>query len=144
MRNAALNASSGKQPARACLGTVLVVEDEPALLTPVSSALAQAGYSVFGASSAEDALAVAACRGDMIQVLLTDVSMPRMGGLELAGKLRRLLPHVKPIFMSGSFGPDIASETPFLFKPFLLRDLLRAVQDRIPGAGRTIECRRPG
>jgi CheY-like chemotaxis protein len=110
---------------------ILVVDDEPDMRALVCFLLEQEGYSVLSASDAEDALALAAHRGDSIQVMLTDVRMPGMGGLALAGKLSRLLPHVRPIFMSGSLSADSAGETPFLRKPFLVHEPLQAVRSRM-------------
>ena len=114
-------------------GTVLLVDDEPGIRTLVRSVLARDGYSVLSASSAEDALALADERSASIQVLLTDVCMPGMGGLELAGKLARRFPHIKPIFMSGSFNADSVGDTPFLRKPFSMHELLQTVQARMTG-----------
>jgi len=133
MRTAVQSISERKPARRSMQGTILVVDDEPALRAFVTYVLAQEGYSVLSASNAEEALVLAANRGASIQVLLTDVEMPGIGGLALVGKLSRMLPQVRPIFMSGSLSVEPEVDTPFLHKPFQVRDLLQTVQSRIAG-----------
>jgi two-component system cell cycle sensor histidine kinase/response regulator CckA len=81
--------------------TVLVVEDEPALREVTRRILARSGYHVIAAASGDEALDLLSARTDHIDVLLTDVIMPRMQGSELADKVRVLQPAVRVVFMSG-------------------------------------------
>jgi hypothetical protein len=81
--------------------TVLVVEDEPAMREVTRRILARNGYHVVAAASGHEALDVLASQLEHIDVLLTDVIMPRMQGKELAEKVRILQPAARVVFMSG-------------------------------------------
>jgi len=81
--------------------TVLVVEDEPALREVTRRILDSKGYRVVAAASGDEALDVLARQLDHIDVLLTDVIMPRMQGKELADRVRVLQPSARVLFMSG-------------------------------------------
>ena len=80
---------------------VLVVEDEPAMREVTRRILDRNGYQVVAAASGAEALDVLASQVDHIDVLLTDVIMPRMQGKELADKIRILQPAARVVFMSG-------------------------------------------
>jgi two-component system cell cycle sensor histidine kinase/response regulator CckA len=80
---------------------ILVVEDEPALREVTRRILDRNGYHVVAAASGAEALDILASRLDQIDVLLTDVIMPRMQGKELADKVRILQPAALVVFMSG-------------------------------------------
>jgi PAS domain S-box-containing protein len=106
------------------VATVLVVEDDEGLLRLVSELLEHDGFAVRSASSADEALALFAADGDAIEVVVTDVVMPGMGGIELGRELRAARPDLKLLFMSGyseerlaEGGPDRAG-TGFIQKPF--------------------------
>jgi CheY-like chemotaxis protein len=110
-------------PARGS-GTVLVVEDDEGLLRLVRELLEHDGFAVRTASGAGDALDLFAREADSIEVVITDVVMPGMGGLDLGRELRTLRPGLRVLFMSGySEGwvdetqPD-GSRTAFIQKPF--------------------------
>ncbi len=81
--------------------TLLLVEDEPALRTLVVTMLEEEGYLILQAGNGLDAIAVAERHRGDIDLLLTDVVMPRMSGSELAQKLRSLRPGIEVLFMSG-------------------------------------------
>ena len=81
--------------------TVLVVEDEPAMREVTRRILDGNGYHVVAAASGDEALDVLARQLDHVDVLLTDVIMPRMQGRELADKVRILQPAARVLFMSG-------------------------------------------
>jgi CheY-like chemotaxis protein len=81
--------------------TILVVEDEPAMREVTRRILARNGYSVVAAGSGHDALQAVTSQLEHIDLLLTDVVMPRMQGRELAEKIRILRPEVRVVFMSG-------------------------------------------
>jgi two-component system cell cycle sensor histidine kinase/response regulator CckA len=124
--------------APAGLETVLLVEDEPAVRALAETVLQKLGYKVLAADSSETALGIWRERRDSIDVLLTDVIMPRMSGGDLAHKLREMNPRLKILFMSGYTDDRIASygilagETQLIQKPFTAEALgrkLRSVLD---------------
>lgn len=115
-------------------GTILVVEDEKEIRHHLRECLQQLGYEVLEAVDGVDALQVyAACRGK-VDLVLSDLVMPRMGGHELAKELLRLDPALSICFMSGytensAARREILDEgSPFLTKPFSVADLASAVQ----------------
>src|SRR5690348_4827496 len=81
--------------------TILVVDDEPAVLNLVKSILEAAGYPVLAACSSQDALALFKNPRHSIDLLLTDISMPDLSGLELACQASETVPHLPVMFMSG-------------------------------------------
>ena len=82
--------------------TILVVDDELAVLNLVQLILETAGYSVRAASNPQQALAFFQNRDCSIDLLLTDINMPAIGGLELAGRVSEIAPRVPVLFMTGS------------------------------------------
>ncbi len=96
----ALDASTGPTT-----GSVLVVEDRRELRDLLAQALQAFGYDAVTADGAEDALSMLADPAIRIDVLLTDVVMPRMSGVELAERAAELKPGLKILFMSG-YAPD--------------------------------------
>ena len=113
---------------------VLVVEDEAAIRSNVCECLQQLGYEVLEAESAEMALALCEKHGGKLDLVLTDLVMPGMGGHELADELAQRHPEVKMLFMSG-YTEDSAARRDillkggaFLQKPFTVADLANAVQ----------------
>jgi PAS domain S-box-containing protein len=116
---------------------VLVVEDDSALRSLMVEFLKRLGYSVLDADNGELALHMATNGNGRTEVLITDIVMPKMGGLELAGKLMSKLPDVRVIYTSGyshasavktrPFGPG---ET-FLQKPFGLFELGKKIREVI-------------
>jgi CheY-like chemotaxis protein len=117
---------------------VLLVEDEPAVRSLTRQVLQEQGYTVLEAPGGAEALDVASRHGGPIHLLLTDVSMPEMSGLELARRLRERRPETRVLFMSGyvhevaQFGEPILGRRPsFLAKPFRLADLLRQVRETL-------------
>jgi CheY-like chemotaxis protein len=114
--------------------TVLVVEDEPGIRDLISAALRKEGYLVLQAESGKAAIDAAAQAG-RIDVLLTDVAMPGMSGLELASALARTHRDMRVVVMSGHPRhlvslPNLHMPVEFLAKPFTpheLRQRLNAV-----------------
>jgi PAS domain S-box-containing protein len=118
--------------------TVLVVEDEGAVRDVTRRILAAAGYRVLTAESGAEALRLCREYAGEIQVLLSDVVMPQMGGPECAEAAQRLRPGLRILFMSGYAADAIADRgvlppgTPVLDKPFSAAGLtsqVRAVLD---------------
>ena len=81
--------------------TILLVEDEELLRTPIREILERQGYSVLEASNGEEALVTARQYPGPIDLLLSDIVMPGMNGRDLAGHLSRIRPDLKVLFMSG-------------------------------------------
>lgn len=84
--------------------TILVVEDEAALLKVGKAILVKLGYTVFTASRPEEAIAIFKENAAHIDLIITDVVMPTMNGLSLVETLREIKPNARAIFMSGYSG----------------------------------------
>jgi DNA-binding NtrC family response regulator len=110
--------------------TILLVEDEPAVRRLFSKALLRAGYRIFEASNGEEAVRVFDEHGEGIDMLLTDMRMPHMGGAELARHLHGRRPTMKLLCISGYPGADaVDSSVDFLAKPFSGVALLAKVRE---------------
>ena len=112
------------------MAAILVVDDQPDLLGLTAMILKQSGHAVLCASSGVEALMVFSSYRAKIDLVLTDVVMPGMSGVELAARLRALDPLVKILLMSG-FVPDDArlpKDLLLLRKPFLPDGLIEAVE----------------
>jgi signal transduction histidine kinase/CheY-like chemotaxis protein len=90
--------------------TVLVVEDEAALLEVTKRILTRNGYQVITAASGPEAIALAVDHPGEIHLLVTDVVMPHMLGKEVAEKMRVIKPGIEVLFMSGYARPVLASQ----------------------------------
>jgi two-component system cell cycle sensor histidine kinase/response regulator CckA len=116
--------------------TLLVAEDEEALRGAMCEYLRDLGYSVFAASSGQEALSAVKQQGH-IDLLITDVVMPKMSGRELSQTLGNLRLDLKTIYMSGYTDDAILRHgihemgTCFLQKPFSLGTLARKVRDTL-------------
>ncbi|HMG21415.1 MAG TPA: ATP-binding protein, partial [Kofleriaceae bacterium] len=115
--------------------TVLVVEDEAALLKVARRTLESAGYTVLSAANGSEALLTFAPYAGEIHLLLTDVIMPRMGGRDLAEQLARTRPALKVLYMSGYTDDAIVHHgvldagTAFIGKPFTAVQLTQKVRE---------------
>jgi DNA-binding NtrC family response regulator len=110
--------------------TILLVEDEPAVRQLFATALTRAGYKVYEARNGEEAVKLFEQHADAVDLLLTDMRMPYMGGAELAKELRRRKSALKLICISGYPGSlETVTETDFLAKPFSRDEMLRKVRD---------------
>jgi two-component system cell cycle sensor histidine kinase/response regulator CckA len=130
-----------RPPVMATAGeVVLVVEDEPAVLTMTARVLRDGGYQVLEAANGRVALNMLTRHRGRLDLLVTDVAMPEVNGLELATRLRRQYARLPVVFMSGhlddevvhrdQLGPDSA----FLAKPFppeALTASARSLLDRV-------------
>ena len=112
--------------------TVLVVDDEDMLLTMAETILADYGYRILTANSGQRALAILS-RGDQnIDLVLTDLVMPAMGGRELIDRIRQLMPGVKILCMSGYIMTGEKLPTAItLRKPFTSTELLTKVKQAL-------------
>lgn len=122
--------------------TILLVDDSPELVSLLVEILSPLGYQVLGAVSALEAVKLGRTKTTDIDLLLTDVVMPEMNGVELASALVREHPGLKVIYMSGYADnyPGFAGGTegvPFLEKPILPTTLARKVREVLDGARST-------
>jgi two-component system, cell cycle sensor histidine kinase and response regulator CckA len=121
------------------IGTVMLVEDEDPVRIFGARALRNKGYKVLEAKSGEGALEMIRDGGEKIDLLITDVVMPRMDGPALVREVREIDPGMKVIFISGytedAFRQrlDSDSEIHFLPKPFSLKQLAGKVKEVISG-----------
>jgi CheY-like chemotaxis protein len=130
-----------KNPAAAAGGseTVLLVEDEESVRQLVRDTLAGKGYKVIEAPNGEAGLKVSEEHSGTIEILITDVVMPGIGGRELAQRVSAARPNIKVLFLSGYTEDAIIHEgvlepgTAFLQKPFTLQMLSRKVREVLRG-----------
>jgi signal transduction histidine kinase/CheY-like chemotaxis protein len=111
---------------------VLVVEDEKEVRELACEFLTAAGYSVLTAQDGKEALDTVERLGGSIQVLLTDIVMPKMRGSELGMRLKSLLPNLKVIYMTGYLEQNetddgFLEDALFLQKPFSRETVVRQV-----------------
>jgi two-component system, cell cycle sensor histidine kinase and response regulator CckA len=117
--------------------TILLVEDEAAVMRLAERVLTGVGYTVLSVASAEDALAVMSTHEGMVHLLLTDVVMPQMNGPELADVITELSPETRVLFMSGYTEDSIVvrgvtrDQTLILEKPFTIAELTQAVRSAL-------------
>jgi len=117
--------------------TILLVEDEPAILALGQAMLGSLGYVVLAAGDPVTARARAADHAGAVDLLITDVVLPGMNGRELAGVLREDHPGLRTLFMSGYTANVIAHHgvledgVAFLQKPFSRRDLACKVREEL-------------
>ncbi len=120
--------------------TVLLVEDELAVRLFATRVLREAGYTVVDAAIGDEALQLAHAHAGPIQLLLTDVVLPQMGGKALADTLVAHYPTLKVLFMSGYTDDAIVHHgrldagLAFLHKPFSPAALLRKVREVLEAA----------
>jgi two-component system cell cycle sensor histidine kinase/response regulator CckA len=121
------------------IGTVMLVEDEDPVRIFGARALRNKGYTVLEAKSGDGALEMIRDAEEKIDLLITDVVMPRMDGPALVRQVRELHPDMKVIFISGytedAFRQrlDSDSEIHFLPKPFSLKQLASKVKEVLSG-----------
>jgi CheY-like chemotaxis protein len=105
--------------------SILVVDDESMLLTMAETILSEYGYQVFTVNNGQKALALLARDDLKVDLLITDLVMPAMGGRELIERARQLQPRMKILCMSGCvLSPEQQVGLMYLQKPFTSRDLL--------------------
>lgn len=120
--------------------TILLVDDEDGLRGLSKRVLERAGYVVVECSSADEAVAAANSHDGPIDLLLSDLIMPRTNGWQLAERLMQTRPAMRVLFMSGYPGHEgianaspgrTLADTPCLQKPFTPDDLVRAVRQAL-------------
>ena len=121
--------------------TVLLVEDTESLREVIREVLEEQGYTVLLASQGEEALALVKAHQRPIDLLLTDVVMPKLGGEELSKQLVALRPGIRVLCMSGysegaiSRQGTLIDNACLLEKPFTSDKLARAVRDALDRPG---------
>lgn len=119
--------------------TVLLVEDDPQVRSLTRTMLARLGYTVLEAESADQALGIVSAHEGPLDLLLTDVVMPRMSGTDLARHLQTVRPGARVLYMSGYTANGVAdqgmlaADTPFIQKPFTSAGLDRKVREVLRG-----------
>lgn len=114
--------------------TILVVDDESMLRGLMVGALRKRGYSVLEAADGVEALQVANQHDGPIHMLVTDVNMPNMNGIELAARMKALFPDAAALLVSGyseelfAENVDLSDALPLLRKPFKTRDFLDTIR----------------
>jgi two-component system cell cycle sensor histidine kinase/response regulator CckA len=127
--------------------TILVVDDEPEVLSMARDMLEARGFRVLVAGGPEEALRIAQSTPGPIDVLVTDVVMPELNGRELADRLSALRSEIKVIYMSGhtsevvgDYGVRVPSDS-FVAKPFTSDRLIGKIREKL---GHRSPFSRPG
>jgi CheY-like chemotaxis protein len=121
--------------------TILLVEDEAALRESISTYLGLHGYKVLEASNGAQAVDIANQHAGSIQVLITDIILPKLAGAEVAREVARTSPQAVTLYMSGYTDREIVEFDPtslttgFLQKPFALQTLLQRLREMIAAQG---------
>ena len=114
---------------------VLVAEDDDIIRTIVREFLEPLGYRVIVARSGEEAMELLGKVGPVVDILLTDVVMPGMGGKELAQRFQEISPRSKVLFMSGYTGDVVIrhgveqGNVDFIQKPLVPNKLVRKIRE---------------
>ena len=116
--------------------SVLLVEDQESVALAARRILSRQGYTVLTARDGSEALELLQTAKPPFDVVVTDLTMPKMGGLELIRRLSLLAPALPIVYMSGyadgEMDPDLARHT-FLQKPFTIDALAAAVRTALGG-----------
>lgn len=120
--------------------TILVVDDNEQALTLVKEALTTRGFSVLTATRGAQALSTLEKKGEAIELVIIDLVMPDVDGMELASKILAKRPAMKILVMSG-YADDVVvhgifegKNVDFLGKPFSIRDLFSRVNTLLASA----------
>jgi len=116
--------------------TIVVAEDAVPIRKMLCAMLSQSGYRCLEAADGREALDLIQAAPQAIDLLLTDVIMPNMGGIDLARRVARVEPRVRILFMSGYSDDPIVrsierSPASFLAKPFTASALLEKVRETL-------------
>ncbi len=121
--------------------TVLLVEDDDAVRAVTRRALERYGYSVLAAAGGEEALDTMERYPGRIDLLLTDIMMPGMNGVEVAARVLEARPGIRVFYMSGYADQDLVGQgllkpgTHFLQKPFTPQELGGRVREVLSTIG---------
>jgi two-component system cell cycle sensor histidine kinase/response regulator CckA len=108
--------------------TVLIVDDDLCILALMSASLSRFQIRLLSAQSPADALKIAQDNSIALDLIITDIHMPEMTGIDLVRRIRGLHPAIKVVYISGAPGGHamvLAEDrsSPFLRKPFTIREL---------------------
>jgi DNA-binding response OmpR family regulator len=122
--------------------TILLVDDDPDVRAYVREALGIAGFAILEAADGNEALRIAETTRRPIEMLVTDINMPGIDGLELARRVKALRPATGVLYMSGAPADVVAAwgtltGTVFLRKPFGPGVLLERVRDAMRAGAAT-------
>jgi CheY-like chemotaxis protein len=124
-----------KMPPEGSTEIILLVEDLPSLRKVICRNLERGGYTVICAADSVEALKIASSHKEAIHLLLTDVIMPKMGGLQLARLVAKLQPRIGVLYMSGlaneMLNESAESDVAFIRKPFEMSTLMAKVQEEM-------------
>jgi CheY-like chemotaxis protein len=132
------------------VATILLAEDLAPVLSLTQRMLQKYGYRVLAARDGEEALALAVQHPGAIDLLLTDVIMPKMSGWVLAERLRAVRPGLRVLFVSGQVDDAIDGNaiggdgSAFLPKPYTADDLLEQVRLVLESPPQRAACQAPG
>jgi len=127
--------SSGNEKPVGGTETILLIEDEYLILKAIRRLLKSFGYSIYVAADGEEALEVFTRHRDEIALVLSDVGLPKMSGIDVFKKLKKMDPHVKVIFASGFFEPNLKfslhelGAKGFIQKPYSNDEVLRKLRE---------------
>ena len=130
----AIDAAETGVPPQRGTETLLVAEDDPAVRELMCTLLTGNGYAVLLASNGEEALGIASATDKPIQLLVTDVVMPSLGGRALVERLRATRPAIRVLYATGYVGDEVVRRggldpsANLLQKPFTAEQLLTAVR----------------
>jgi signal transduction histidine kinase/CheY-like chemotaxis protein len=116
-------------------GTILLVEDEEAVRALATRILTRVGYSVLAASRGDEAISLFGRHGHEVTLLISDLVLPGLGGIEIAQRLREIRPSLKVLLMSGYTDRDVGAlagesdDLAFMQKPFTPDILTRRVSE---------------
>ncbi len=109
------------------MATILSVDNEPMILNLVTTVLKERGHLVFAAGSASEAIDLFHTRPEKIDLLISDINMPGMDGICLAGKLQASDADLKVLLISGGYNRQVPTQYEFLQKPFPLAAMIAKV-----------------
>jgi len=124
-----------EQPVIGGTETVLVVEDEEALLDLISELLHSYGYTVLQAKDGSEGLAIFTQHQDGIKAVISDMGLPRMSGHDMFARIREMAPSARVILASGYLEPGLraklhsAGAMAFIQKPYQPREVLRVIRE---------------
>jgi len=132
---AEMSGSSLPESSVGASATILVVEDDEKIRTMIRRFLGSKGYNILEAGQAEDAFSLCELHKKNIKMIITDILMPGISGVDLAAQIRSLYPHIKILYISGytdqinTLSDLTELKNNFLLKPFTAEILVGKVQE---------------